>query len=76
MTQSEKIKRGLRRNTLLRYEAILNTYHEALKENRYIKPGEVYKDYIYPRYLISRTTYYKILATPVKKELEKLNALI
>ncbi len=72
MTQSDKIKIGIRRNTLLRYQDVLDYYWAKKKEYRYITITDLYNDFIYPKFKISRTTFYNILATPVKKELEAL----
>jgi len=33
----------------------------------------IYRKYIYPRYYISRSTFYNYLAIPVKREMKKLN---
>ncbi|CAM1352398.1 hypothetical protein [Tenacibaculum insulae] len=76
MTRAEKQKIGTLRNKLNRYANILEYYEQVKAENRYITIVDLHKDFIYPKYFISRVTFYKILATPVKRDLKKLNELL
>ncbi len=63
-------KLGAQRNKLLRYQLILNEYHQHNIED--IPLSTIWKKHIYPKFAISKTTLYIILGTPVKKELEKV----
>lgn len=73
MTRLEKQRLGTKKNKLLRYQKIIDYYHQVKSENKYISITDLYKDFIYPKFCISRTTFYTILATPVKRELEKIS---
>ena len=66
-------KLGARKNTLLMYQNVLALYHEHKTEDNSVMT--VWRKYIRPVYPISRVTLYTILATPVKRELEKLEAI-
>lgn len=76
MLKNNKKSLGIKRNKLLRYQTILNYYHKVKAENRYITIVELHRDFIYPKFHISRVTLYNILGTPVKRELEKVEALL
>ncbi len=65
-----KIAIGRKRNTLLRYKDILTDFQNHKTED--IPTTVVWRKYIYPKYHISRTTLYNILATPVNKELKEV----
>lgn len=63
---------GIKLNKLRRYQLILDLYNKHKTED--IPTTVVWRKYIYPVYPISRTTLYEILGTPVKRELEKIEA--
>lgn len=63
-------------NKLNRYADILKYYEQVKNENKYITIVDLHRDFIYPKYFISRNTFYKILATPVNRDLKKLNELL
>ena len=73
MTRSQRQQHGINKNKLLRYKLILDLYNQHKTED--IPVTVVLRKYIYPIYPISRTTLYEILGTPVKKELEKVEAI-
>lgn len=75
MTKSQKQRLGIQRNKLLRYQDVLDYYHKVKQENRYINIVELHRDFIYPKFKISRTTLYTILGTPVQKELKEIKAI-
>lgn len=75
MTRLEKQKFGTRKNKLLRYKDVVAYYHTVKAENRYITIVDLHRDFIYPKFHISRTTFYTILGTPIKKELKEIQAI-
>ena len=64
---------GQQKNKLLRYQTILDYYLEI--KNPDIPVSVVWRNYIYPKFHISRVTLYNILGTPIKKELKQLEAI-
>lgn len=73
MSLSSNQALGRQKNKLLRYRDILDVY---LEHKEYDTPDTViWRKYIYPRFHISRRTLYTILATPVRKELNKIQAI-
>ena len=56
-----------RRNQLLRYQAVMEEFnrHDA----RYIPITVIWREFIYPKFFISRKTLYKILNTDVDEQL-------
>lgn len=60
----------------------LNYYRRVLEVQEcfleHQKPGMkvkfIYEEYIYPRFFISSTTFYKYLRTPAARELKKIEA--
>ena len=60
-----------RRNQLLRYQAVINEFnaHDA----RYIPITVIWREFIYPKFFISRKTLYHILNIDVEQELKNLN---
>ncbi|PTD14381.1 hypothetical protein [Flavobacterium columnare] len=59
-----------KKNALLRYKAI---QEEFLKhKNEDIPLTRVWRNYIYPKFFISKTTLYNILGTPIEKELKQI----
>ncbi len=72
MNRKFKQKLGVQKNKLLRYQKILDYYHKIKSEYKYINMMDLYRDFIYPKFHISRTTFYTILATPVSKELKQI----
>ena len=66
----EKIKQGRRRNQLLRYQAIMEEFNKH--DCRYIPIAVIWREFIYPKFFISRDTLYRILNTPIEDELASL----
>lgn len=73
MTKSQSQQLGSQKNKLLRYKKILDYYHEVYNED--IPLTKIHSKFIYPKFFISRTTFYKILSTPVTKELKEIQAI-
>lgn len=63
-------KKGQRLNLLLRYKDIMNEFNKH--DIRYIPIAVVYREFIYPKFHISRDTLYRILNTPIEEELKEL----
>ena len=59
-----------RRNQLLRYQAVMKEFnrHDA----RYIPITVIWREFIYPKFFISRKTLYHILNTDVASEIREL----
>ncbi|WP_233882087.1 hypothetical protein [Tenacibaculum piscium] len=72
MNRVEKQRLGTLKNKLLRYKDVLDYYHKVKSEYKYITIVELHRDFIYPKFYISRCTLYTILGTPVVKELKEL----
>lgn len=64
---------GTQKNKLLRYKDVLDVYLE--KKEYDIPDTVIWRKYIYPKFHISRRTLYTILATPVKRELKKIQEI-
>lgn len=58
------------RNTLLRYKEITDVYNKHKESD--IPNTRIHKKYIYPLFKISMRTLYKVLQTPIQRELNKL----
>lgn len=71
MFNNQKI--GIQKNKLLRYKVVLDYYNEVKTED--IPTTVIHRNYIYPKFFISRTTLYEILGTPVVKELKQIKAI-
>ena len=64
---------GKKRNVLRRYQLYLDEFN---KYDCSITPITViHREYIFPKFGISRETLYKALNTPIDEELEKLKAI-
>lgn len=61
---------GKKRNKLLRYKAVLDEFnkHDCLR----IPITVIWRDFIYPKFFISRDTLYRILSTPIEEELQSV----
>ncbi len=70
MIMNERIKKGRRRNQLLRYRAIMEEFNKH--DCRYIPIAVIWREFIYPKFFISRDTLYRILNTPIEDELATL----
>ncbi len=66
-------QQGIARNKLLRYQKIVDCYLEHKTPD--ICTTVIWRKYIYPTFHISRTTLYKALNTPIKRELDKLSMI-
>ena len=61
---------GKKRNLLHRYKFVMEEFN---KHNCQIVPITViHREYIYPKFGISRDTLYRILNCPIEEELEKV----
>ncbi len=61
---------GRKKNLLLRYKAVMNEFNKH--DCRIIPITVIHREYIYPKFHISRETLYRILNTSVEEELEKV----
>lgn len=59
-----------KKNALLRYRAIQEEYLKHRAED--IPLTRIWRNYIYPKFFISKTTLYTILGTPIEKELKQI----
>lgn len=64
---------GKRRNLLKRYRSILNEFNKY--DANIIPITTIHREYIYPKFFISRDTLYTIFNTDIEKELENLKAI-
>ena len=64
---------GAKRNRLEMYQNVLDIYNEHKTD--YNTVIGVWREHIKPIYPIGKVTLYKILATPVKRELKKLDEI-
>ena len=71
MTTTNQRHNSLKRNKLLRYKTVLETYLNHKTED--IPFTVVWRKYIYPKHFISKSTLYNIINTPVNKELSQVN---
>ncbi|GIZ15288.1 hypothetical protein [Capnocytophaga catalasegens] len=67
---AEKMRYGRRRNQLLRYKAIMDEFNKH--DCRYIPIAVIWREFIYPKFFISRDTLYRVLNTAVDEELAAL----
>jgi len=67
MGTMEKQRKGYRRNQLLRYKAIMDEFN--LHDCRYMPISVIWREFIYPKFFISRKTLYRVLSMDVEKEL-------
>lgn len=61
---------GRKRNLLRRYKAVVEEFNKY--DCRIIPITTIHREYIYPKFHISRDTLYRILNTPIDEELEKI----
>ena len=64
---------GMQINKLKRYKLILDLYNKHKTED--IPDAVILRNYIFPVYPISRTTFYTIQTTPVNKLLNELETM-
>lgn len=64
-------KKGRERNKLLRYQKIMEEFNKH--DCRYIPITTIHKNFIYPKFFISRDTLYRILNTDIDEELKELD---
>ena len=67
MRTMEKQRKGYRRNQLLRYKAIMDEFN--LHDCRYVPISVIWREFIYPKFFISRKTLYRVLSMDIEKEL-------
>ncbi len=73
MSKTLKQKQGIQRNKLFRYKLIADYYKEKYQEVRgYITMTEMHRDFIYPKFGISKQTLYTILNTPIERDMKRL----
>lgn len=73
MEKGKAQNRGRKINTLLRYKSIMEEFEKH--DCRYIPISVIYREFIYPKFHISRDTLYRIFDTPIDEELAKLGYL-
>ena len=61
-----------KKNKLLRYEKILTEFEALQKQYKGTSITKIYRNFIFPKYYISRNTLYKIFKTDIKQELENI----
>uniref|UniRef100_UPI0039A406B3 hypothetical protein n=1 Tax=Ornithobacterium rhinotracheale TaxID=28251 RepID=UPI0039A406B3 len=61
---------GRKRNLLRRYQAVMDEFNKH--DCRYIPISVIYREFIYPKFHISRDTLYRILNTPIDEELKQI----
>lgn len=65
------VQKGKRKNTLLRYRDIMEEFNKH--DCRYIPITVIHREFIYPKFHISRDTLYRIFNTPIDEELKSLD---
>ena len=65
-----------KKNKLLRYEKILTEFEALQKQYKGASITKIYRNFIFPKYYISRNTLYKIFKTDIKQELENIETEI
>ncbi|WP_417289627.1 hypothetical protein [Corallibacter sp.] len=73
MTKRQSQQLGTQKNKLLRYKMVLDFYNENYNPD--VPITTFWSKYVYPKFAISRVQFYKILATPVDKELKEIKAI-
>lgn len=68
MKTMEKQRKGYHRNQLLRYRAIMEEFNQH--DCRYIPIAVIWREFIYPKFFVSRRTLYRILNTDVEALIE------
>ena len=61
-------KQGYQRNQLLRYKAVMDEFNRH--DYRYMPISVIWREFIYPKFFISRGTLYKILSIDIDTELQ------
>ncbi len=72
LTQGERTKLLRRKHTLQRYRQIRDYYFE--KKTQWVPVTFVWRNYIYPKFFISRQTLYEIFNTNIDKEIAEIDA--
>ncbi len=62
---------GRKRNLLMRYKSVMEEFNKH--DCRIIPITVIHREYIYPKFHISRDTLYRILNTPIEDELHEIN---
>lgn len=65
---------GAKRNKLLQYKLIMEEFNKH--DCRYMPITVIHKEFIYPKFHISRDTLYKIFKISIDEELEKISLLL
>lgn len=71
LMSATKQKIGRKRNMLLRYKDIQQEFNKY--DCRIIPITVIHREYIFPKFHISRDTLYRALNTPVEEELQKIS---
>ncbi|TRX37882.1 hypothetical protein FNW52_02995 [Flavobacterium sp. ZT3R18] len=66
-------QQGALKNKLLRYKEIVNEYQNHNTQD--IPLTVIWRNYIYPKYYISKSTLYNALSEPIEKQLKELAKL-
>lgn len=61
---------GRRRNLLHRYKLVMEEFNKH--DCRLIPIAVIHREFIYPKFGISRETLYRILNTPIEEERQKI----
>jgi len=61
-----------KKNRLLRYEKILTEFEALQKKHKGANITKIYREFIFPKYYISRKTLYRIFKTDIKQELRDI----
>lgn len=65
-----------RRNKLLQYRLIMQEFEALQKKYKGAVITKLHKEFIYPKYFISRDTLYQIFNTDIENELQEIEAQI
>lgn len=65
-----------RKNKLLQYRNIMQEFEALQKKNKGAIITQLYKNFIYPKFFISKHTLYKIFNTDIEKELQEIEEQI
>lgn len=61
---------GRKKNLLHRYKLVMEEFNKH--DCRYTPITVIHREFIFPKFHISRDTLYRILNTPIEEELEKV----
>lgn len=64
---------GRKKNLLRRYKAVMDEFNKH--DCRCIPITVIHREFIYPKFFISRDTLYRILNTPINEELQEIEQI-